>query len=66
MNERVINLQFDSVCVITTEQYDAIKRDLEIRIMVDSAQPGDHILARLLIDTKHRYHEIKMLENVVD
>lgn len=61
-SKRVINLQFHNLCLITTEEYDAIKRDLEMRAIVDSPQPGDHILACLLVNMEWRYHEIKMFE----
>lgn len=62
---RVIRLQLlDPVVVITTDDYDAMVRELEARSMAGDLTQGDRVLARLLHDANYRYNEILQLRRV--
>lgn len=60
--ERVIKLNFYDPCCITAEEYEQIQKDLLARQFVGDTQPGDYILATVLQNMAHRYHEIRILE----
>lgn len=55
----VIRLYFDSMICITTEEYEDLIRELEIKRWTDTATKGDAILAYVLHAVTPRYHEIK-------
>lgn len=54
----VIRLYFDSNICITTEEYEELVRELEIKKMTGTITRGDTILASLLHYVNHRYCEI--------
>lgn len=55
--EAVIRLCPYDPCIITTEQYDAIWRDVMGRYHAGCTEEGDRVLARLLYEHEGRYHE---------
>lgn len=59
--EPVINLHFFDPCIITAEEYEAIEKDLLTRHWTDDKQPGDKVLAFLLVMNRYRYLEIKAM-----
>lgn len=42
---------------ITTEQYEAISKALVSRAVVGASEPGDSILAEMLLNAKSHYYE---------
>lgn len=58
-DQMVIRLYFDSGICITTEEYEELVRELEIKHMTGTITKGDQILAHVLHYVGHRYHEIK-------
>lgn len=59
MSEAVIKLQFYDPCVISTEEYEIIQREVTARIIAGDAGPGERVLARLLLDQHSRYWEAR-------
>lgn len=57
-DEMVIRLYLYSIITITTEEYDELVRELEIKQLTGTITKGDQILANLLHDRRDRYHEI--------
>lgn len=55
----LIRLHAYEPCVITTEEYEEIRRNLEYRILMGDTHPGDRIIAKLLAENEFRYHECK-------
>lgn len=55
--EPLIHLQFNRVVVLTTKEYEDIKRNLVGRAMIGDTTEGDRILAGLLLDNEYRYNE---------
>jgi hypothetical protein len=45
-------------CIITAEEYAAMKRDVEARFIAGCPEIGDRVLARLLVEHSPRYYEI--------
>ena len=66
MSEPVINLHFYGPCVITAEEYEAISRDVTTRSLLGDEQPGDRILAHLIVNMEHRYHEVMQIRAHTD
>lgn len=58
-DEMVIRLYFDSMVCITTEEYEELIRELEIKQWTGTTTKGDKILALVLHAAGHRYREIK-------
>ena len=57
-DQMVIRLYFDSNTCITTEEYEELIRELEIKQWAGTLTKGDRILAAMLHYVSHRYHEI--------
>ena len=57
-DQMVIRLYFDSGICITTEEYEEMVRELEIKQWAGTITKGDRILASMLHYLSHRYHEI--------
>jgi len=60
-DQMVIRLYFDSGICITTEEYEEMVRELEIKQWAGTITSGDRILAHILHYLGHRYHEIKAI-----
>lgn len=59
MTTKVIRLYFCDPCILTIEQYDQIKKDVEARIIAGCPEEGDRVLAHLLTEHRSRYFECK-------
>ena len=55
----MIRMQTFEPCIITTEEYEAIQRDVRGRILAGDAGVGDRILLTLLEEHASRYSEAK-------
>lgn len=62
-DQMVIRLYFDSGICITTEEYEELVRELEIKKLTGTITKGDTILAHVLHYVGHRYHEIKAIRD---
>lgn len=60
--EKVIRLYFCDPCVLTWQQYEAVKRDVEARALAGCKEEGDRVLAQLLLEHFGRYQECKESE----
>jgi hypothetical protein len=58
LDEMVIRLQFFDAYCITTEEYEAMIKELQARQWAGDITPGDRVLASVLNDASYRYHEI--------
>lgn len=58
-DKMVIRLYFDSMLCITTEDYEELIHELEIKQWTGTVTKGDRILAHVLHSVGGRYHEIK-------
>jgi hypothetical protein len=59
--EPVINLRFYDPCIVTAEEYEGISRDVAMRAVLGDVQPGDRILAKLILGMEYRYHEVMQI-----
>lgn len=59
MTEKVIRFYFCDPCIVTHQEYEQIKRDVESRIFAGCAEAGDRVLAQLLLEHYSRYCECK-------
>jgi hypothetical protein len=57
-DKMVIRLYFDSGICVTTEEYEELVRELEIKQWTGTITKGDRILAAMLQYVNHRYCEI--------
>lgn len=62
--EPVINLHFYTPCVITTEEYEQIVREVVARTMTDTPGAAERILSHLLVDNQSRYYECKDIKGI--
>ena len=62
----VIRVYYDSNECITTEEYEEMLRELEIKKITDTLTKGDVILAKVLYQISHRYYEIIHLRKYRD
>lgn len=57
--EALIRLHFFDACVITTQEYEALQKEVMAAALVDAPSTGLRILAKLLDQNSYRYHEAK-------
>lgn len=57
-DQMVIRLYFDSNICITTEEYEEMVHELQVKQIAGTITKGDAILAHVLHSVGHRYHEI--------
>ena len=57
--EAVIRLYFCDPCILTTQQYEQVKKDVEARAIAGVSEVGDRVLAKLLLEHRSRYVEAK-------
>lgn len=59
MADAVIRMHAYEPCILTTEEFEELEREVTARVLVDKTTPGDRILARMLIENRWRYHEAR-------
>lgn len=61
METAVIRLHTYEPCILTTEEFEALDKEVTARAIVDDRSIGDRILHRLLVEHMPRYFEAKRL-----
>lgn len=58
-NQAVIRLYAMEPAILTTQQFEALQKELVSRALADDITLGDRILARMVLENLPRYHEAK-------